>query len=63
MKKLKENAAGVENQTTILLKNPVHDEQESVYVIDDEKFGLMSNFESCSQMPDTFGPQEGPYTN
>jgi len=29
-----------------MLKDP--EQEESVYVIDDEKFGLMSNFESTS---------------
>lgn len=32
-----------------MLKDP--EQEESVYVIDDEKFGLMSNFESTSQLP------------
>lgn len=36
------------DQTTIMLKDP--EQEESVYVIDDEKFGLMSNFESHSNV-------------
>lgn len=51
MKKVKYD--GVLDQTTIMLKDP--DQEESVYVIDDEKFGLMSNFESTSQIPSNDG--------
>ena len=54
MKSLKDKAA---DQTTMLIKTP--DEQESVYIIDDEKFGLMSNYESNGMIAERDGFEFG----
>ena len=51
MKKVKYD--GELDQTTIMLKDP--EQEDSVYIIDDEKFGLMSNFESASHIPSNDG--------
>lgn len=48
MRQIEYKEDDVHDQTTVMLKDP--EAEESVYVIDDEKFGLMSNFESHSNI-------------